>query len=137
MTPVLLDTNVLSEVTRPAPDPRVIARLSAADGIAAISAVTAHELRHGALRLPAGRRRDALVSFVRTATARYPVLPYDDQAARWHARERARLEGRGIQVGAADAQIAATAATRNLVLVTRNIRDFAVFDDLEIDDWWQ
>lgn len=132
----LLDTNVISEAVRPAPDAEVLVRLLDAEGSAAVSAVTWHELRCGIQRLDPSRRREALEVFVSSLPARYPVLPYDQQAADWHARERARLERVGLQRSFADGQIAATAATRGLLLVTRNVRDFEGFTGLGVETWW-
>lgn len=136
MTAYLLDTNVLSEATRPDPHPRVLARLSEVEGSASISAISWHELRFGVRRMSASRRRDALDVFVRRLPMRFPVLPYDQRAATWHAEERARLDAAGQPRSFADGQIAAIAATHGLVLVTRNGRDFAGFHDLRVESWW-
>ncbi len=115
----------------------MIARLDEAEGNAALSAVTWHELRYGIERLDLGRRREALETFVGALPSRYRVLPYSKDAAEWHARERARLE-RLITVPAfADGQIAATAAVNSLVLVTRNTRDFERFDGIDLASWWR
>ena len=65
------------------------------------------------------------------------VLPYDNAAAEWHARERARLEKRGERPSFVDGQIAAIAVTQSLVLVTRNVRDFDRFEDLELENWFE
>jgi tRNA(fMet)-specific endonuclease VapC len=132
----LLDTNVLSEVTRPTPEPSVLAHLVDAEGHAAMAAVTWHELRFGVQRMPASRRRDALHIFVRGLPTRFPVLPYDQRAANWHASERARLESIGRPGPFADAQVAAIAVTNELVLVTRNLRDFIGFPELRVESWW-
>ncbi len=137
MRTLLLDTNVVSEVTRPKPDARVLRRLAETEDIAALAATTWHELRYGVERLPVGRRRDALTAFLSTLVHRYPVLPYDTRAADWHGVQRARLEGSGIRVSAADAQIAATAMTNGLTLVTRNASDFTDFAGLTTENWWQ
>ncbi len=61
--------------------------------------------------------------------------PYDDVAATWHAGERARLERAGKPRPFADGQIAAIAAVNELVLVTRNVKDFKSFRGLELTDW--
>lgn len=136
MTSYLLDTNVLAEVTRPAPHPAVLTRLAEVEGNAAMATVTWHELRFGVRRLPPSRRRDALDVFVRGLPARFPVLPYGQRAATWHAEERARLEAAGKPRSFVDGQIASVAATHGLVLVTRNQRDFAGFHDLQVESWW-
>ena len=132
----LLDTNVLSELARPRPDEAVLARVAEVADDAAIAAVVWHELRFGLLRLPSGRRRDALEAFVSGLASRFPVLPYDLRAAEWHAVERARLERVGTPVPFADGQIAAVAVTNGLRLSTRNVSDFGMFADLMIESWW-
>ncbi len=136
MSTLLLDTNVISEAARPNPHPGVLGRLADAEGSAAIAAVTWHELRYGVRRLPSSRRREALEIFVRGLPNRFPVLPYDQRTAEWHAAERARLERAGRQPSFADGQIAATAVSHDLVLVTRNLSDFVAFADLRIESWW-
>ena len=64
------------------------------------------------------------------------VLPDDRQAALWHGEQRARLESKGVRPAFADGQIAAIAATQELVLVTRNPRDFAAFEGLQVVNWF-
>src|SRR5436190_936997 len=66
----------------------------------------------------------------------FPVLPYSGAAAAWHARERARLEAEGFPRPFADGQVAAIAATEDLVLVTRNVEDFAGYRRLRVESWW-
>jgi len=133
---LLLDTNVVSEVARPKPDPRVLRRLAETEATAALAATTWHELRYGVERVPVGRRREALTAFLNALIHRYPVLPYDARAADWHGVQRARLEGSGLRVSAADGEIAAVAVTNSLTLVTRNSSDFADFADLSTENWW-
>jgi tRNA(fMet)-specific endonuclease VapC len=83
-----------------------------------------------------GHRRDSLDELVRELQRRFPVLPYDQAAADWHASERARLERIGRVPPYQDGQIAAIAVTRRLTLVTRNVRDFLGFTDLRVESWW-
>jgi tRNA(fMet)-specific endonuclease VapC len=64
------------------------------------------------------------------------ILPYDQRAARWHAVERARLHRAGKPRPFVDGQIAAIAAVNDAVLVTRNMADFAPFQDLRIRNWF-
>lgn len=131
----LLDTNVLSEPMRPAPDPDVFARLLEVGDAAATAAPVWHELDYGRQRLPRGRRRSAIDALLAELERVLEVLPYDATAARWHARERARLARRGKAPPFADGQIAAVAAVHELILVTRNIRDFRGFTELRVESW--
>ncbi len=132
----LLDTNVLSEPLRPEPDAGVTACLNEHEDEVATSSVILHELLFGARRLPRGKRRRALEAYVLTVVAQtLPVLAYDDAAATWHADERARLERAGKPRPFADGQVAAIAAVNDLVLVTRNVKDFKPFRGVEIVDW--
>ncbi len=106
------------------------------DGELATCAIVWHELRYGAARLPASRKRQAIEAYLAEAIRGVlPILPYDEEAAAWHARERARLARRGRAPSAADGQIAAIARVNELVLVTANTRDFRRFEGLSIEDW--
>ena len=66
-----------------------------------------------------------------------PILPYTSIAARWFATERARLVSRGLTPSYPDGQIAAIAATNNLILVTRNTSDVIYFDGLQLENWFE
>jgi tRNA(fMet)-specific endonuclease VapC len=136
VTEYLLDTNVVSELARPVPNPAVLEHLAAAEGRSAVAATVWHELVFGVERLPPGARRDGLRAFVDEIAARLPVLPYDRPAASWHARERARLTAAGFGPAFADGQVAAVAVTNDLRLVTRNVADFANFADLAVENWF-
>jgi tRNA(fMet)-specific endonuclease VapC len=112
------------------------ARIEEHEGELATCAVVWHALRYGVARLPVSKKRHAIETYlqevVRTAL---PILPYDEESAIWHARERARLGRRGRPPAAADGQIAAIARVNELVLVTANVRDFRRFEDLSVQDW--
>ena len=131
----LLDTNVLSESSRPRPDPDVESRLDAHAHEACTAAPILHELHYGLARMPDGTRKRDLARYLRRAL-RLAILPYDREAARWHAEERARLTGRGRTPPFVDGQIAAIAATNGLTLVTRNSGDFDDFTDLSVENWF-
>lgn len=134
---VLLDTNVLSEPLRERPDPGVMAQLEGAEHALFTASVVIHELSYGIQRLPQGRRRQRLRSYLDgLLRSGLMVLPYDRTAALWHGEQRARLEAAGLPAPFADGQIAAIAATRELVLVTRNVDDFVGFEGLEVIDWF-
>ena len=135
---VLLDTNVLSEPMRQQPDAAVMAQLEAGGHRLHTASVVIYELRYGVQRLPKGRRRARLNSYVQGVLASgLTVLAYDTTAALWHGEQRASLEARGVKPPFADGQIAAIAATQGLVLVTRNVRDFEVFDGLQLVNWFE
>lgn len=132
----LLDTNVVSSPMSKAPDPRVVGRLEADAEQCAISAPVWHELTYGCRRLPRGRRRAALEAYLRDVVRpSFPILPYDEAAAAWHALERARLERAGRPAPYVDSQIAAIAHTTGLTLVTRNTKDFQRFKGVDVVDW--
>jgi tRNA(fMet)-specific endonuclease VapC len=131
----LLDTNVLSEPMRPAPDAGVIDHITDAGSSIATAAPVWHEIRFGWLRLPPGKRRRAIEAIIDAMAAALVVLPYDTSAAAWHARQRARLTRIGRPPPFVDGQIAAIAAVNHLVLVTRNVRDFSGFTGLKIESW--
>ena len=131
----LLDTNVLSELAKPAPDPVVAKRLSSAAHEIVTAAVCWRELRYGMERLPPSRRKTELVVYLDEILRTVPILAYDASAAEWDARERARLEVAGRTPSPTDAQIASVACTQGLVLVTRNVRDFSAFEGLIVENW--
>jgi tRNA(fMet)-specific endonuclease VapC len=132
----LLDTNVVSEPLRPAPNRRLLARLGRHSGTMGIAAPTWHELRFGCERLPKSRRKEQIEDYLATVVrVDFPILPYGEAAAAWHAGERARLLARGRTPSFVDSQIAAIAMANDLVLVTANRLHFTDFADLQIDDW--
>lgn len=132
----LLDTNVVSEPLRPKASPRVIRMLRRHEDEIAISSVVWHELRFGAARLPASRRRTAIERYLEDVVlAAIPILEYDRAAAEWHALERARLVSRGETPPFVDGQIAAIACVNDLTLVTFNDADFRRFHDLRVVSW--
>jgi tRNA(fMet)-specific endonuclease VapC len=132
----LLDTTVISAPIAKIPNRRVVRKLEQQSDHCAIAAPVWHELIYGCSRLPAGKRQSALEEYLHGVVRRsFPILPYDDAAAEWHGRERARLEERGRTPPFVDGQIAAIAHGESLTLVTANTEDFRYFDDLEIADW--
>ena len=132
----LLDTSVVSSPISKKPNPRIIARLDRHGHECAIAAPVWHELIYGCRRLPQGKRRTALETYLRDVLqSSFPILPYDEVAAEWHGRERARLEKLGRPVPYADSQIAAVANINGLVLVTVNVEHFTGYEDLKVEDW--
>jgi tRNA(fMet)-specific endonuclease VapC len=132
----LLDTNVLSEPMRPVPDPGLMNRIALAGDTIATASPVWHEIEFGRLRLPAGKRRRAIDAMVDALSTVLVILPYDAKAAAWHARQRAHLTRLGKAPPFVDGQIAAVTAVNDLVLVTRNVRDFSGFTGLEVESWF-
>ena len=132
----LLDTSIVSAPMSKVPDSSVVKRLDEHGHECAIAAPVWHELTYGCRRLPRGRRRTALESYLNDVVrASFPILPYDDAAATWHGHERARLEALGRTAPFVDGQIAAIARTGTLVVVTVNTKDFSHFSDLKVENW--
>lgn len=132
----LLDTNVVSEPLRPKPLPRVVRMIEKHQNEIAIPSIVWHELRFGAERLPASRRRDAIERYLEDVVlATMPIVEYDRAAAEWHASERARLMNRGQAPPFVDGQIAAIAHIHELTLVTFNDADFRRFQGVRIVTW--
>jgi tRNA(fMet)-specific endonuclease VapC len=132
----LLDTSTVSEPMKKLPNPDVLRKLERNAHEAAIAAPVWHELHYGCRLLPPGKRRSALEAYlVEVILVSFPILPYDEVAAAWHASERARLEQAGVAAPFVDGQIAAIAKVHGLVLVTMNVRDFARFEGLEVENW--
>lgn len=132
----LLDTNILAEPLRPEPDQRILDHLQRHRDEVAIASVVWHEMWFGCFRLPPSAKRHAIEIYLTQVVApSMPILPYGEEAAAWHAEERARLTKLGKTPPFADGMIAAVARTNNLVLVTLNLTDFDSFSDLQLDNW--
>jgi tRNA(fMet)-specific endonuclease VapC len=134
----LLDSNMLSEPSRLHPNMYVQARLLAHRHAVCTAAPVLHEMHYGLARMPDGRRKQALTHYLEHAVSQLlTILPYDREAALWHAEERARLTAQGRTLPCIDGQIAAIAIVNNLTLVTRNTDDFAAFAGLTVENWFE
>lgn len=136
---LLLDTNVLSEVTRPAPDARVLDWLEGLDEDRSfISVVSIAEIRRGVALMDEGRKREALAEWLaRDLPQRFEqrVLPVDEPVALAWGDLMGLAKRRGRGLSSMDGLIAATAIARELTLATRNTKDFEGFG-LELFDPW-
>ena len=135
----LLDTNLVSEWTKPHPNPGVVSWLADADEDRVfISVVTIAELRHGVERLAIGRRRKRLNEWIEGELLfRFDgrILPIDAATADAWGRIVAHREGLGRPIGAMDAFIAATAQVHKLTLATRNQTDFKASVAAVVNPW--
>lgn len=140
MAGYLIDTNVLSELMRAAPAPEVMAWFaSRAGNVIQTSTITQAEILAGIAMLPAGKRRDGLALaaeqlFNRDLSGR--CLGFGSAAAVHYALVRAQRQQVGRPISTEDAQIAAIALAADLVLVTRNTKDFEAIDGLAVDNPW-
>lgn len=134
----LLDTNIISEPFKLQPSPIVVEKLQQASKTSAISSVTWHELLYGLHRFPTSKRKKQLETYLfETIRPNLPIIPYDETAAEWFAVERARLSTLGQAPSYADGQIAAIAQVNNLILVTRNLKDYRTFTALNLENWFE
>ncbi len=120
----LVDANVLSEPTKPSPEPRVIEWLRRHETDMAVDPIIVGELRFGILLLPKGKKRTALEQWFDAGVRRLHCVPWDrDTGVKW-AELLARLRSTGKAMPIKDSLIAATALFYGLKVVTRNRSDF-------------
>jgi len=134
---IVLDTNVVSELSKPTPNATVIAWVDAQVELA-IAATALAELRFGVARLPAGRRKTALSAAIDQFVADDLddlVLAFDAACAGAYGLIVAGRERAGRPIAIADAQIAATCMVHEAVLATRNLGDFQGAGIELLDPW--
>ncbi len=124
----ILDTNVVSELMRAAPNPAIASWIAERATLNLfLTAVTEAELRFGLAVMPPGRHRDGLATglerMLKTGFANR-VLPFDSGAARAYAEIAAARRRAGRPIAQADCQIAAIARARGMAVATRNVRHF-------------
>lgn len=136
---ILLDTNVISELVRPQPDPAVEAYLARQIRRSLFTAaVCIAEIRYGLARMPVGRRRDDLAKRVEaflTGGFEPYVLPFDAACAALYGAIRAERESRGAPIEIEDAMITATALAHGAAVATRNVADFDGCGVTVINPW--
>ncbi len=136
---MVLDTNVLSELLRPAPEPRVLAWVAAQPRTALFTTtVTRGELFYGIRLLPDGARRQGLQAAVQAILDEDfagRVLAFDGDAADAYAEMAAGRRQAGRPISQFDAMIAAMARSRGASLATRNVKDFEACGVEIVDPW--
>ena len=126
----LLDTNILSNVTKPVPSAALLAWMGdQADGDLFISALTVAEIRRGVLEKPAGKKRDQLEAWFSGAEGPQAlfagrILAFDEKAGLIWARLMAEGKARGRPRSSLDTIIAAIAEVNGCIVVTDNEKDF-------------
>ena len=120
----LVDANILSEPTKPAPSPRVVEWLRTREPDIAVDPIILGELRFGILLLPKGRKRASLERWFDAGVSRLRCLPWEAETGLRWAQLLARLRATGRAMPVKDSMIAATALVHDLIVVTRNASDF-------------
>ena len=137
----LLDTNIISELTKEVQNQNVVKKIFETQKISALSSVTWAEALYGIKRLADGKRKDNLSDFyINTVQGMYEFLDFDIHAASIYSDIKSRLEEIGKIPAELDLQIASVAIANNLILVTRNIQDFVYIKDcsaLMLENWFE
>jgi tRNA(fMet)-specific endonuclease VapC len=97
-----------------------------------VSSITVAELEYGAEKSAfPERNRVALIEFLSI----FDILKFDERDAVEYGKIRARLEKKGTPIGALDLLIAAQALSRDLVLVSNNLKEFSRIEELRLENW--
>lgn len=120
----LVDANVLSEPTKPDPDPGVVEWLRRNERDIAVDPIILGEIRFGILLLPKGHRRNRLERWFDAGVQRLLCLPWESETGLRWAKLLASLRASGRPMSVKDSLIAATALVHDLAIVTRNRADF-------------
>ena len=137
----LLDTNIISELTKEIQNQNVVKKIFETQKISALSSVTWAEALYGIKRLADGKRKDNLSDFyINTVQSIYEFLDFDIHAASIYSDIKSRLEEVGKIPAELDLQIASVAIANNLILVTHNIQDFIAIQEnsaLMLENWFE
>ncbi len=128
----LFDTDTCVDLIRYRPAP-VLRRLDhLRPGDVGLSSITVAELEYGTARSASPEKNRLALARLFTA---FSVLPFDHAVARAYGTLRHELESHGTPIGPLDTLIAAHARHANLILVTRNIREFKRVRGLTVESW--
>ena len=136
MSGYLLDTNVISELTKDIPEPRVVSFLVGRDDVW-VSSVLIHEVEYGVRLLPQGSRRTRLSTMHAGILSVYAhrILPLDRAGAEWAAEFRVNAMRTGHPIDMGDALIAGIARANALTVTTRNVKDFGNLEVEVVNPW--
>ena len=137
---IVLDTNILSELMRPSPAPKVKQWLlqDVADETLVTTVITISEIEYGLSRLPDGRKKQDLEERFATLTGprfNFTILGLDEAAARLAGKMRGLRESNGLNGQSADMMIAAITRLAGARLATRNTKDFTDIGVELINPW--
>jgi predicted nucleic acid-binding protein len=126
---IILDTNIISEVSKQLKNERVLEWFDANTAREPLytTSITVAELRLGMLNMPEGKRKNALIAFLNDILEcffLYRILPFDHGAAEQYAQLSSRLYKSGMNIDQNDLMIAAIALEHDAVFATRNVKHF-------------
>jgi predicted nucleic acid-binding protein len=132
----LIDTSTVVDLVRRGESIRVLEMILHGEPFA-LASITVSELLVGVYRSNQGQRRERQLAYIETLLGEVPVLAFDLDAARTHARLAAELAAIGQPIGANDLLIAATALSRGYSVLTHNLRHFERVPGLGVQrpDW--
>lgn len=137
----LLDTNIISEPSKPIPNEKLLLKLADNLEYSCISSVTWTEILSGIKTMPDGKRKNSLFDyFIESVQKQFEILPFDARATNIYSDLYEQLKTKGKPAQRFDLMIAATAISNNLILVTRNVSDFtdiAANSNLMIENWFE
>ncbi|MBQ1983581.1 MAG: PIN domain-containing protein [Spirochaetaceae bacterium] len=137
----LLDTNIISEIRKPYPNENVVKTFLKKKNISDISSITWAESLSGVKRMPEGKKKDALLSFYNEIIyEQFDIIPFDEHSAIIYSDIFPKLEALGLIPQEFDLQIASIAIANNMILVTRNTKDFegiCSVSNLMIENWFE
>lgn len=134
-----LDTCIISEFAKKEPNINILKQFEELHSFCAISVITLQELLFGIQTLPDGAKKNSLSDFVHNVVRReLPIIDYTSLAATIYADILSRCKNIGIIRPYSDTQIASIAIANNMILVTKNIKDFLPFtkiSSLYVENW--
>lgn len=128
----VLDTNILSEFTKPKPDEKVLQFLEKEKDNFCICAPVYQEIVFGIELLPPSKKKTMYLSFLKDVVDSLEVLHYDEASARIHAKLRAELQKKGKILPYIDTEIASICISNNSTLATKNSRDYKGIKELKL-----
>ena len=134
----LLDTCVISELVKATPDENVINWINnTPDERLFLSVITIGEIRKGLTKLPDSKKKYQLTNWLNTLLENYEarIYPVDLAVAESWGTIQGKAENNGTPVASVDSLIAAVAQTHNLIIVTRNEKDFAATNVTIVNPW--
>ena len=137
----LLDTNIISEIRKPFPNKKVVSKVMQNKDYSDISAITWAESLSDLKRMSDGKKKEALSSFYNEIIhEQFDIIPFDEHAATIYSDLYPKLEAIGKLPSDFDLQIASIAIANNMILVTRNTKDFfdiCSISNLMIENWFE